>query len=259
MTGGTVTCTPLGGLAGAHSFSQGTANTPPNNSVGFQAPTNVPTAYLVTMPSAPAAGYVKRTNANPSVESVSAIAGTDLPNPSANTLGGVQSKDCSTGGVNAVQKINIDGTITCVNITGGGSGTAFLAANLGGATQVASGTTKYTGPCQTTSGTGNEAAYAWVVPKIGTLSGLTFGIWVAQPSTGTLTVTVRRDTSGSGGTFSASDTTLTCQIPASTAANTQCIDSTHTVAVNAGDRITLKLVNAANADSWPTSISVMFQ
>jgi hypothetical protein len=79
MTSGTVTCVPIGGLAGAHSFSQGTANTPPNNAVGFQAPTSVPTAYLITLPGAPTAGYVKRTNANPSVESVGAIAAGDLP------------------------------------------------------------------------------------------------------------------------------------------------------------------------------------
>lgn len=79
VSGGVLTCVPAGGLAGSHSFTQGTGNTPPVNSVGFQAPTSISTAYLVTMPSAPAAGYVKRTNANPSVESVGAIANSDLP------------------------------------------------------------------------------------------------------------------------------------------------------------------------------------
>ena len=125
MTSGTVTCVPIGGQAGAHSFSQGTANTPPNNSVGFQAPTSVPTAYLVTMPSAPAAGYVKRTNANPSVESVGAIAGADLPNPSASTLGGVKSLDCT--GTGHILKIGTDGTPTCSADAGGGA-SAFTAA-----------------------------------------------------------------------------------------------------------------------------------
>jgi hypothetical protein len=97
---------------------QGTANTPPANSVMIQAPISVPTAYAITLPGGPAAGFVKRTNTNPSVESVGAIAGADLPHPGVSSLGGVQSKDCSTGGVNAVQKINTDGSITCVNITG---------------------------------------------------------------------------------------------------------------------------------------------
>jgi hypothetical protein len=125
MTTGTVTCVPSGGLAGAHSFAQGTANTPPNNSVGFQAPTNVPAAYLVTMPGAPAAGYVKRTGANPSVESVGAIAGADLPSPSASTLGGVKSKACNSG--DFVSTVGTDGSIACTTPTGGPGGGETLA------------------------------------------------------------------------------------------------------------------------------------
>jgi hypothetical protein len=122
MTGAVLTCVPAGGAAGMHAMAQGTANTPPANSVMIQAPTSVPTAYGITLPGAPAAGFVKRTNANPSVESVGAIVGADLPNPAASVLGGVQSKDCSTGGNNAVQKINTDGSISCVTISGSGSG-----------------------------------------------------------------------------------------------------------------------------------------
>ena len=79
MTSGTVTCVPSGGLAGVHSFPQGTANTPPNNTVGFQAPSSVPTAFLFTLPGAPAAGFSKFTNANPSLMSIGPIAAADLP------------------------------------------------------------------------------------------------------------------------------------------------------------------------------------
>jgi hypothetical protein len=39
------------------------------------------------------------------------VSATQLPNPGAATLGGVQSKDCT--GTGHVQKINTDGTVTC--------------------------------------------------------------------------------------------------------------------------------------------------
>ncbi len=144
--------------AGAWAFVQGTATAAPANSVGFQAPDAVTSAYRITLPAAPAAGYVKRTNATPSVESVGVIAAADLPsgldkvvisgptvprtyslpdanktlmatdtavqasqlpNPGASSLGGVQSKDCS--GTGHVQRINSDGTVTCSADSGGGS------------------------------------------------------------------------------------------------------------------------------------------
>jgi hypothetical protein len=50
-----------------------------------------------------------------------------LPAPSASTLGGVMSRDCSAGGTNAVQRINPDGSVTCVNISGGGGGSSSSA------------------------------------------------------------------------------------------------------------------------------------
>jgi hypothetical protein len=43
-----------------------------------------------------------------------------LPTPGASTLGGVESKDCSSGGA-FVQTINTDGTETCATPSGGGS------------------------------------------------------------------------------------------------------------------------------------------
>lgn len=111
-----------------HAMAQGTANTPPANSVGFQAPASVPSAFFFTLPGTPAAGFGKFTNGNPSVMSVGPIVGAELPAPGPSAFGGVQSKDCSTGGFNAVQKVNTDGSISCVNISGGGaapSGTGF--------------------------------------------------------------------------------------------------------------------------------------
>jgi hypothetical protein len=79
LVSGVINCVPAGGAAGSHAFPQGTANTPPVNSVGFQAPASVPSAYLITLPSAPSTGYVKRTSASPSIESVGAIAAADVP------------------------------------------------------------------------------------------------------------------------------------------------------------------------------------
>ena len=57
---------------------QGTANTPPANSVGFQAPASVSTAFLFTLPSAWSLGLLHASNANPSVLTVSAVVDGDL-------------------------------------------------------------------------------------------------------------------------------------------------------------------------------------
>jgi hypothetical protein len=52
-----------------------------------------------------------------------------LPNPGASSLGGVQSKDCSSGS-QLVQKINTDGTVTCASAGGGGSNSVGTYANF---------------------------------------------------------------------------------------------------------------------------------
>lgn len=49
-----------------------------------------------------------------------AATATQIPFPSASTIGGVQSKDCSPGG-QFLQKINTDGTETCATPAGGGT------------------------------------------------------------------------------------------------------------------------------------------
>ena len=72
-------CPPQGGAAAAYAFVQGTSNTPPANSVLIQAPTSVPTAFDITLWSAPTAGFVVASGANPSVLLPRAIANADLP------------------------------------------------------------------------------------------------------------------------------------------------------------------------------------
>ncbi len=69
ILGGTITTGGSG--AGSVEFSQGTAQTIGANSVGFQAPTSVSSAFYFTLPGAPAAGLLHATNATPSVISVS--------------------------------------------------------------------------------------------------------------------------------------------------------------------------------------------
>ena len=111
-------CPPQGGAAAAYAFVQGTSNTPPANSVLIQAPTSVPTAFDITLWSAPTAGFVVASGANPSVLLPRAIAGSDLPNPSASTLGGVESKDCTGSG--HILKIGTDGVPVCSADSGSG-------------------------------------------------------------------------------------------------------------------------------------------
>lgn len=79
-TPGTINAGVGSGNAGSWAGPQGTATAAPASSVGFQAPTSVTSAYRITLPGAPAAGFVKRTNATPSVESVAALANADIPN-----------------------------------------------------------------------------------------------------------------------------------------------------------------------------------
>lgn len=56
-------------------------------------------------------------NGSSGVPSMRAIVGVDLPNPGASSKGGIQSKDCSSGS-QVVQKLNTDGTVTCVTPIG---------------------------------------------------------------------------------------------------------------------------------------------
>jgi hypothetical protein len=61
----------------------------------------------------------------PKAEAGGTLAPGWLPAPSAATLGGVQSKDCS--GTGHVQKIGTDGTVTCSVDSGGGGGSTTMA------------------------------------------------------------------------------------------------------------------------------------
>ncbi len=69
-------------LTGANSgflgLTQGAAQTAPANSVGFQSPVTVTSAFLFTLPAAPAAGVLHATNATPSVLSSSAVVEADI-------------------------------------------------------------------------------------------------------------------------------------------------------------------------------------
>ena len=87
VTAGAFATTPST-VANIMALVQGTANTPVANAVGYQAPTSITTGYLITFPNAYAAGVVHRTNANPSVESVSPVVVGDISatgTPSAST------------------------------------------------------------------------------------------------------------------------------------------------------------------------------
>ncbi len=84
-TSSTVTIDPTAGKAGGISMPQGTANTAGANSVGFQAPTSVASAFNFTLPGAPAAGLLHATNATPSVVSVSPVVNGDITSLDAST------------------------------------------------------------------------------------------------------------------------------------------------------------------------------
>jgi len=81
-----------GSNAGFQGYTQGTANTACANCVGFQAPTSVTSAFYFTLPGAPAAGFLRATNATPSVISQVELSG-----------------DCTTSGSAAITCTKVNG------------------------------------------------------------------------------------------------------------------------------------------------------
>lgn len=68
---GTLALNPAGSVAGAAWSGQGTAPTPPANSIGYYAPASVPTAYGISFPSAPTTGFPYRTGtSSPQAETI---------------------------------------------------------------------------------------------------------------------------------------------------------------------------------------------
>lgn len=86
---------------------------------------------------------------------------------------------------------------------------------------------------------GSEAQRKMIIPKAGTLSDFVVNMTGAQPASGSLTLTIRKN---------AVDTALQIVIALSSAAGVYA-DHTNTVAVAAGDLISIKGVNAATVAS----------
>ena len=86
----------------------------------------------------------------------------------------------------------------------------------------------------------NENARVFVVPTSGTVKNLYVRTFTAQPATGSLVLTVRKN---------GADTALTITVPASSAANKTSSDTVNSFAVSAGDRISMKIKNNAAAAS----------
>ena len=110
MTGAVLTCSPAGGAAGGHAMPQGTSNTPPANSVMIQAPTSIPTAFDITLWSAPTAGFVVASGANPSVLLPRAIANADLPTAALNGVLKYTSGTPTAIGTSATNCVHEDGS-----------------------------------------------------------------------------------------------------------------------------------------------------
>jgi hypothetical protein len=129
------------------------------------------------------------------------LAAARLPNPGAATLGGVQSKDCTTGG-QFLQKINTDGTETCGTPAGGG--------NVSGPGTVTSGYLATWGASNNLLTTGiavSTASAANTVAEAGAGGTLAAG-WL--PSAGSHTVNTTAPLSGGGAVALGGTLTLSC-------------------------------------------------
>ncbi len=124
-----------------------------------------------------------------------------LPVPGAASLGGVQSKDCTSGG-QFLQKINADGTETCGTPAGGG--------NVSGPGTVTSGYLAAWGAANNLLTAGlavSTVAAANTVPEAGVGGTLAAG-WL--PSAGSHTVTTTAPLSGGGAVALGGTLTLSC-------------------------------------------------
>jgi len=171
QTAGTIQAGSGSSNAGAWAFVQGAATAAPANSVGFQAPNSVTSAYRITLPPAPAAGMVYRTNAAPSVESIKPLQGTGSNILTSSAISGTGSPLCTdaSGGATTAGCSAGSGTVTVVSggnltstalVTGGGTQT--LQTPAGAATMDANGNIQTPGSVQAGQGSSNAGAWAFM-------------------------------------------------------------------------------------------------
>jgi hypothetical protein len=104
------------------------------NAFAWTVPSLIPLSYTAQVPAGQPNGQVMQFGVPSGPSSVStgvwvtlgplatqtSVLPSQLPPPTSTTLGGIQSKDCSS--VGAVQKLNTDGSVTCAAISSGGTG-----------------------------------------------------------------------------------------------------------------------------------------
>lgn len=131
---GLLALNPGSGVAGVIWSGQGTAPTPPANSIGYYSPTSVPAAYGISFPSAPTTGLVFRTGTGSSqAESIVAILAVANGGTGTATPALVAGTNVTITGTWPNQTINSSSASTGANPTGtigltavNGSATTFL-------------------------------------------------------------------------------------------------------------------------------------
>ncbi len=149
-TAGGMTTGSGSSVAGYHSFGQGTATTAPTSSVGFMAPTSVTTKFMMTLPAAPATGFMYNTGAS-DPSAISFI--TAIPSATTATTQSAGSNDTKVATDAYVDRVGINtltttgtsgaatfsaGTLNIPQYTGGGASAfgmqGFLMDSCGGTT-----------------------------------------------------------------------------------------------------------------------------
>jgi len=167
-----------------------------------------------------------------------------LPTPAATTLGGVQSKDCTSGG-QFLQKINTDGTETCGTPAGGG--------NVSGPGTVTNGYLPLWGASNNLLTVGlavSTVSAANTVPEAGVGGTLAAG-WL--PSAGSHTVNTTAPLSGGGAVSLGGTLTLSCPTCLTANAVPSVFGRTGAVTAQSGDYSAAQITGLAASATTDTT------